>query len=551
MIGEKIMNRYKGIVVAALCMSVLAVSGCDIGGGDDIDMDSMMEDEVSVSVETSYPTVRTIAQPGTFIGTIETGDKVSVTPRVSGYVKEKFFGLGDVVNAGDVLFTIDDSSLKLEKEKAEADVRDANASLAKEKAENEATKFEVNETLNTLDTKTQENYNTIQKAIRSEYESQLDLYKACATESIHKDEGNYLEDLIKKDKDGLESAKEFAKELKGFKTTYEKISKAGTVDEAVAIAVEKGVDRAAIEGMAQDQIALYYLSHKTMYDNMEQLEKAIATSESAEETAKTTLAQHESSDRTNDLAIISDEVTIEKEKGNIATAAEDLALKRKVAADYEIFTKAKIWAASQAKLAAGDASVLSSNVKLSKAQIDLQIAEMKLKNTSVTSPVTGEIVECKIEDFGTASDSSVAYTIIDTSKKKAVFYVTDDAKHNVAVGQTVIIDKGGNQYNATVDHVSDTPDEKKMLYRITAVLGESDKDALDAGTNVRLITNIRRSDNTLTLPIGVIYYDEGRPFVYVAKDGKARRTDVETGIDDGTDIEIVSGLSADDEVIVN
>ena len=163
------MKRYKGILAALLGVSVIALAGCDLpwGGGDDMDymyMMGLMGEDPGISVETAYPVVRTISQSGSYIGTIETGDKVSVTPRVSGYVKEKFFGLGDFVNAGDVLFTIDDTDLQLAKKKAEADVRDAGAALAKDKADNEATKFEVNEALNTLDEKTIENYNGIQKA---------------------------------------------------------------------------------------------------------------------------------------------------------------------------------------------------------------------------------------------------------------------------------------------------------------------------------------------------------------------------------------------------
>ena len=553
--GRVIMKKYKGIAAVLLGVSLIILAGCDLpwGGGssdmDHMDMMSLMGEDPGINVETTYPVVRTISQSGSYIGTIETGDKVSVTPRVGGYVKEKYFGLGDFVNAGDVLFTIDDTDLQLAKKKAEADVRDANAKLAKDKAENEATKFEVNEALYTLDEKSMENNNNIQKAIRSEYEAQLDLYKACESEGIHKKEGDYLEDLISKDKDAIENAKEFTKKLKGEKSIYDSIAGAATDADARIIAANNGVT--VDPAWTKAQCAAGYLTQKTAYDSADDLTKAISSSEAAESSAKSSKAGHESSDRANDLTIISDEVTVQKERGNIATAQEDIALKRKIAADYEIFSKARIWAQQQAKLAAGDASVLSANVSLSKANIDLEIAEAKLRNTSVISPVSGEIVECKIDDFGTCSDSGVAYTIIDTSRKKAVFYVTGDAKNNMAVGQKVVIDKSGTQYNATVDQISDTPDEKKHLYRVTAVISENDMAALDAGTSVRLITSIKKSDNALTVPIGVVYYDEGRAFVYVAKDSQAVKTMIETGVDDTVDIEVVSGLTADDQVIVN
>ena len=540
------MKKNINIIAALLGILIITLAGC----GDSDDEYEMTEEE-AINVETAYPVVRTISQPGSYIGTVETGEKVSVTPRVGGYVKKKNFGLGDVVNAGDVLFTIDDSSLRLEKEKAEEDVKEANADLSKDKAANESAKYEVNETLNTLDTKTLENYNDIQKALRSEYEARLELYKACATENIHKDEGDDLEDLIRKDKDSIDNAKDFTKKLNGFKSVYNSINNAATAQDAEDIAAENGIDRSAVAGKDQNQTALYYLTHKTMYESPQELDQAISESEEAEQAARSSLADHESDDHENDIDIISDEVAAQIENGNIASAQEDAALKKKIAADYEIYTKAKIWASSQATLAAGDAEVLSASTRLSKAQIDLEIADLKLQYTNVTSPVSGEIVECKIEDFGTASDQDVAYTIIDKSKKKAVFYVTGDAKNNMTSGQKVAIEKDGTEYRATVDTISDTPDEKKMLYRVTAILAEDDKASFDVGTSIRLITSIKKSDNALTVPIDVVYYDEGKAFVYVAKDGLAVKTPIETGIEDDTDIEVLSGITSDDQVIVN
>ncbi len=527
---------------------IITLAGCgDAGDAGDTET----AEEEMINVETAYPVVRTIAQPGSYMGTIETGEKVSVVPRVGGYVRTRFFGLGDVVNAGDVLFTIDDSSLQLEKEKAEEDVKEAEAALNRDKAENESAKYEVNETLNTLDTKTLENNNEIQKALRSEYEARLELYKACETEHVLKDERASLEELIRKDKDKIEDAKDFSKELKSFRNVYDSINDASSPGAAENIAVENGISRSEVAGKSQNDIAMYYLGKKTMYNSPEELNQAISESESAEDAAKNSLSEHESAERNNDISIIEKDVDAQIENGDIASAQDDVALKRKIAADYEIFTKAKIWADSQAKLAAGDAAVLESSTKLSKAEIDLEIAELNLQYAKVTSPVSGEIIECNIGDFGMASDQDVAYTIIDKSKKKAVFYVTSDAKNNMTPGQKVTIDRDGNDYSATVNTISNTPDAKKLLYRVTAVLAEDDRDAFDVGTSIRLITSVKKSDNALTVPIDVVYYDEGRAYVYVARDGVAVKIPIETGIEDEKDVEVLSGLTEDDQVIVN
>jgi multidrug efflux pump subunit AcrA (membrane-fusion protein) len=44
---------------------------------------------------------------------------------------------------------------------------------------------------------------------------------------------------------------------------------------------------------------------------------------------------------------------------------------------------------------------------------------------------------------------------------------------------------------------------------------------------------------------------DGKADVYVIKDGKAKKTQVAVGADDGIRVEILSGITPEDEVIVN
>ncbi len=57
----------------------------------------------------------------------------------------------------------------------------------------------------------------------------------------------------------------------------------------------------------------------------------------------------------------------------------------------------------------------------------------------------------------------------------------------------------------------------------------------------------------LTVPPACIVErtSKGRAFIYVVRDGVARRTDVELGTDNGTLVEILSGLKPDDSVVLH
>ena len=91
----------KTMTALAMIMTVSlgTLSGC--GAKEEV------EEVTKVDVDVSSPSVKELHQNGNFIGTIESDDKVAITPRISGLVTTRNFKVVDYVNAGDVLFTMD------------------------------------------------------------------------------------------------------------------------------------------------------------------------------------------------------------------------------------------------------------------------------------------------------------------------------------------------------------------------------------------------------------------------------------------------------------
>ena len=67
--------------------------------------------------------------------------------------------------------------------------------------------------------------------------------------------------------------------------------------------------------------------------------------------------------------------------------------------------------------------------------------------------------------------------------------------------------------------------------------------------NVTIATG--EAKNVLSLPIGAVNTDVNGQFCYVVENGAAARRDVTTGLSSDTQVEIASGLSAGDEVILD
>lgn len=537
-----------GKTAKKVCMTTLILLSCIFpisGCGNEIEE---ME-ETKVDVEAEYPSVKRISLSGNFIGIIESDEKVSVTPRLSGQVTSKFFKVGDHVNAGDVLFTLDDREFQIEKKNAEANVRSANASLSAQKARNQETKASATESIGTMDTKSIELYNSSKSAERDEYNAALRKNGYCSDTGIYRSEEDRIKNLINDANSRAVSAGEFTGHLNSIKSNYHKIASS---DDPVSVAKKYGVKDSEI-GTETDAevIAGIYLKTKTQYDSTEQLQSAIDASAEAQKNAESEKKELDGSYNSNLIAKIEAEVNAQLENGNIATAQEARLLADKMRLDYEIFTRMTLWADAQAKIAEGDAAVVTSDVARITAQTELETANLKLEYTTVKSPINGIIQEINIEQFGMASDQSPAYVISDPEKKKAVFYVTEEVKNNMIQGQKVILNKNGTDYDAQIETIGKTADEQKKLYKICASLSENAQAHFDTGLSVKLSTNIKEEASALTIPVGAVYYSEGKAYVFVVKDGKAIKKDIETGISDTSDIQVISGLSPDDQVITS
>lgn len=84
--------------------------------------------QVKISVETQEIKPSTIEQYINVSSKVTANNEIAVIPKVSGTVKRVYVNLGDTVKAGDVLFEIDDTSLRIAVEQAAASLASAQAS---------------------------------------------------------------------------------------------------------------------------------------------------------------------------------------------------------------------------------------------------------------------------------------------------------------------------------------------------------------------------------------------------------------------------------------
>lgn len=107
-------KRQTAAGIAAMLVLTAMLGGC----GSSAAQTGVSEEESAVTVSTQSVEAGTITLTNSFIGTISPQETVMVIPMAAGTVTETFFEVGDTVQAGDVLFKIDDEAAKLQYETA-------------------------------------------------------------------------------------------------------------------------------------------------------------------------------------------------------------------------------------------------------------------------------------------------------------------------------------------------------------------------------------------------------------------------------------------------
>lgn len=115
---KKIRKQTAGRIAAVLALTLM-LGGC----GSAQETAAIDEEESAVTVNTKSVETGTITLTNSFVGTISPEETVMVIPLAQGTVTETFFEVGDTVQAGDVLFKIDDESAKLALEQAQLNVK--------------------------------------------------------------------------------------------------------------------------------------------------------------------------------------------------------------------------------------------------------------------------------------------------------------------------------------------------------------------------------------------------------------------------------------------
>jgi HlyD family secretion protein len=226
----------------------------------------------------------------------------------------------------------------------------------------------------------------------------------------------------------------------------------------------------------------------------------------------------------------------------------------------------------ESELALSKVDLRSLQESLAQASAALDQSEELLSKTRIRSPIDGVVIQVDIKVgetviAGTTNiPGSTMMVVADPSETLTEVQVDEADIAQVREGQNADIFTAAypdTPLSGTIQSIASvarrSPGQASLSFLVKILLDEQDTMIIRPGMSVRADIYTQTSEETLAVPVQAVLYnedtdeeDEGKKeqtYVFVMKDGKAVRKDVEVGISSDSDQEIKSGLEENEIVI--
>ena len=197
-----------------------------------------------------------------------------------------------------------------------------------------------------------------------------------------------------------------------------------------------------------------------------------------------------------------------------------------------------------------DIKSVEAQVRQTKAALDM--AKYQLKNTQITAPISGKVTSITVSSGEMVSPSIPLLSIIDVSRifvkvgisEKDISKIKEGQKVNLEIDafseekfQGEVVSKG-----VAVDQIS-----KTLEVKIEILQPEVD---IPVGVFARGDILVKTNQDALIIPSSALTRKKDGIYVYVVEEGIARQKEVVLGIIQDERVEILDGLSGEEEIVV-
>lgn len=186
------------------------------------------------------------------------------------------------------------------------------------------------------------------------------------------------------------------------------------------------------------------------------------------------------------------------------------------------------------------------------ARASFEQSETMLRYATIAAPFAGVITQRFVDAGALTQAGTSIVTLMDFSKVRLQVAVPELEASRVAVGQPVSViteNLPGTQFEGKVARFTYALDtaSRTMLAEVSL---DNPKLALRPGMLVTAKLGIERKDSAAIMPAEALVMEKTNAFAYVLDGGKAAKRPLKIGFNDGKNVEVLEGVSADDSIIL-
>lgn len=195
------------------------------------------------------------------------------------------------------------------------------------------------------------------------------------------------------------------------------------------------------------------------------------------------------------------------------------------------------------------------NAQVHQAEIARTFASQQLKDTNITSPISGIIVSKNMNEGEMITQMNVSVpilTVMNISMVKLEVAASEDLITKIKKCQQVKVtldaypDKG---FTGTIRDISPTINPQSRTFKATIYI-ENPAYLIKPGMFARVRLELERHSDALCVPQGAAFNRGLDNYLYVVEEGKAKLKQVKIGIQDLEKVEITAGLDHNEEVVI-
>lgn len=241
---------------------------------------------------------------------------------------------------------------------------------------------------------------------------------------------------------------------------------------------------------------------------------------------------------------------LEKERINLQlTEAERLAAKKQ---HFENFKQARN---TNPDLEPEKLDLTTYDLRIRSSQLTIQSLEKQLANQNVVAPADGVVTSLVVNAGQMLTEGSEIATIADVSRLKVSAYLNELDAGKTEQGMKAVItgEAFSDSYEGSISYLAPTavlptPTSKDPSVEMEVSLNQVSPE-LRPGYNVTVEMEIPDKERLLA-PINAIQYDGEQAYVFKVQDGVAVKVPVTKGKEGEDQIELVSGVTKGDLVVV-